>query len=243
MASFLLVHGSWHGAWCWDPVVKRLRAAGHHVRAMDLPGHGEDMRDPSDVSLAHYSGAIQAEIAEMGDNVILVGHSMGGVAISAACGGAQDAIAKMVFVAALIPKPNDTLIELTERHLPVPRLLDAAVEVEGLVGIIKPERAHELFYTDCDLAIADPLIRKLGPEPLVPHLTPIRMSESAFAALPKLYIECTQDRTIPLGAQRAMLRDAKITDVISLASAHSPFVSMPDQLVDILASLEEAQAA
>ena len=77
----------------------------------------------------------------------------------------------------------------------------------------------------------------------MPLMTPVDLTPENFGALPKLYVECTKDKTIPIGAQRAMLRDAKIADVVSLQSAHSPFVSMPDQLVDILKSLHETKAA
>ncbi len=213
------------------------------ARAMDLPGHGENARNPADVTLAHYSAAIQAEIEEMGGPVILVGHSMGGVAISAASEDIAPNISKLVYVAALVPQRDDTLLDLTEKHIPAPRMLDLSMEVDGLVGSIKPDCAHDLFYSDCDREVSARATGQLGPEPLMPLLTPVRVSEENFGAIPKTYIECTKDNAIPLGAQRAMLRDARITDVISLASGHSPFLSMPQQLVDILLSLQDAEAA
>ena len=243
MSRFLFVHGSWHGAWCWDLVAKRLSSAGHMVRAIDLPSHGDDERNPEDVTLAHYSAAVCAEVMDMGGDVILVGHSMGGLVISAASELMPDVISKLVFVAALIPQENDTLLDLTEKHIPVPRLLDQAVHPEGLVGHINQDIAHELFYTDLSEQTAQGLIAQLSPQPLMPLMTPVQITEENFGALPKLYIECTKDKTIPIGAQRAMLRAAKISDVISLQSAHSPFISMPDQLADILKSLENTQAA
>ncbi len=243
MSRFLFVHGSWHGAWCWDLVAKRLTAAGHMVRAIDLPGHGNDARNPEDVTLAHYSAAVRAEILDMGGSVILVGHSMGGVVISAASELIPDGISKLVFIAALIPQENDTLVDLTEKHIPEPRLLDQAVQPEGLVGHLNQDIAHELFYTDLSEQTAKGLIEKLSPQPLMPLMTPVQITAENFGALPKTYIECTRDKTIPIGAQRAMLRAAKISDVVSLQSAHSPFISMPDQLANILKSLEKTQAA
>ena len=243
MSRFLFVHGSWHGAWCWTPLIKRLSAAGHTVRAIDLPGHGEDARNPEDVTLAHYSAAVRAEILDMGGDVILVGHSMGGVVISAASELISEAIAKLVFIAALVPEANDTLIDLTTKHIPEPRLLDQAVEPDGLVGHINRDIAHDLFYTDLSEQTAQELIAQLSPQPLMPLMTPVQLTAEKFGALPKMYIECTRDKTIPIGAQRAMLRAAKISDVVSLQSAHSPFMSMPDQLADILKSLANTQAA
>lgn len=168
---------------------------------------------------------------------------MGGVAISAACEDASTEISKLVFVAALVPGRNDTLLDLTARHIPQPGLLEMSVDIDGLVGVIKSDVAHELFYTDCPVETAQPFIDKLGPEPLMPMMTPINVSEKHFGATPKIYVECTKDKAIPIGAQRGMLRDAGISEVISLPSAHSPFLSMPDQLVDVLVSLEEVKAA
>ncbi len=243
MAQFLFVHGSWHGSWCWDHVVKGLKAAGHTARAIDLPGHGEDSRDPADVTLAHYGAAIRAELSEMGGSVILVGHSMGGFAISAACRDLANHVSRIVYIAALVPLHNDTLVDVKERHIPEPRLLDVSVEVEGLVGVVKPDCAHDLFYTDCNPEQTGRFIGNLRPEPLMPMLTPVQVADKSFAAIPKMYVECTKDKTIPLGAQRGMLRDAGITDVISLQSAHSPFFSMPDRLIEILGALEESRAA
>lgn len=243
MARFLLVHGSWHGAWCWDHVVQNLHKSGHVVRAIDLPGHGDNARNPEDVTLAHYTAAIQAEVSEMGGPVILVGHSMGGLAISVASDGIAGEISKLVYVAGIVPGRSDSLIDLTERHIPTPRLLDTSVEIEGLVGTVKPDYAHGLFYSDCSPEVSERSAARLGPEPLMPLLTPASVSEAGFGSIPKLYVECTQDNTIPLGAQRAMIRDARISNVISLASGHSPFLSMPGQLTEILSSLEEAAAA
>lgn len=243
MAHFLFVHGSWHGSWCWDHVLKGLKSAGHTARAIDLPGHGEDSRDPADVTLAHYGAAIRAELIDMGGPVTLVGHSMAGFAIAAACSDLANHVSRIVYVAALVPSDNDTLVDVKERYIPEPRLLDQSVEVEGLVGVIKPDLAHELFYTDCDPDETCRFIEDLRPEPLMPMLTPVQVADKGFAAIPKVYVECTKDRAIPLGAQRGMLRDAGITDVISLPSAHSPFFSMPDRLIELLGALEESRAA
>jgi pimeloyl-ACP methyl ester carboxylesterase len=81
---FVLVHGSWHGAWCWEKVTPLLEAAGHVAVAVDLPGHGEDRTPPGDVTLSDYTDRICDVVAAQSGPVVLVGHSMGGGAITQA---------------------------------------------------------------------------------------------------------------------------------------------------------------
>lgn len=100
MARFLLVHGSWHGAWCWRDVLPLLREMGHDAKAIDLPGHGDDTTPPSKVTLAAYSDAV---IAAMRPDTILVGHSMGGYPITAAAEKATQRVAHLVYLAAYVP--------------------------------------------------------------------------------------------------------------------------------------------
>jgi pimeloyl-ACP methyl ester carboxylesterase len=97
LARFLLVHGSWHGAWCWRDVLPLLRDAGHEAEAMDLPGHGEDRTPASEVTLDAYADAV---VSALRPGTVLVGHSMGGYAITAAAERAAKRISKLIDVAA-----------------------------------------------------------------------------------------------------------------------------------------------
>ena len=77
MSSFVLVHGSWHGAWCWEKLIPRLCDLGHEVTAIDLPAHGEDRSSPYLASLGSYSKRVQAAVEQCSQKPILVGHSLG----------------------------------------------------------------------------------------------------------------------------------------------------------------------
>jgi pimeloyl-ACP methyl ester carboxylesterase len=84
MSACVLVHGAWHGGWCWDKVVRLLNKEGHRVEAPDLPGHGKNKAPIPEVSLQAYSDSICKILDAQSQPVILIGHSMGGVVISQA---------------------------------------------------------------------------------------------------------------------------------------------------------------
>ena len=99
MSTFVLVHGAWHGAWCWYKVAARLRQKGHTVLVPDLPGHGRDQTPINAVSMQSYAQRVADVIRTANEPVILVGHSMGGFVISAAAEQQPQTVAKLVYVA------------------------------------------------------------------------------------------------------------------------------------------------
>lgn len=82
MSTFVLVHGAWHGGWCWEKVVPLLKKEGHEVVVVDLPGHGDNHVPVPEVTLAAYGDHVAGVLDEQAEPVVLVGHSMGGLAIS-----------------------------------------------------------------------------------------------------------------------------------------------------------------
>ena len=82
MSTYVLVHGSWHGAWCWHKIIPLLEQAGHQAIAVDLPGHGRDWTDARDVSLQSYVESVCDILDAQPEPVILVGHSRGGIVVS-----------------------------------------------------------------------------------------------------------------------------------------------------------------
>src|SRR3954469_12109915 len=113
MARFLLVHGAFGGAWCWEPAVAPLRAAGHTVETIDLPGSGDDPTPPGEVTLDGYAARVCAALAE-GEPAVLVGHSMGGVAVTEAAVRCPERIAALAYVAAFAPGAGQSLQALTQ---------------------------------------------------------------------------------------------------------------------------------
>ncbi len=111
MARIVLVHGAFAGAWCWEPVLPGLRAAGHEVEAIDLPGSGEDPTPVSEVSLDAYAERVCGVLAR-GRPAVLVGHSMGGMVVTQAAARCPEHVAALVYVAAFLPGDGQSLMDL-----------------------------------------------------------------------------------------------------------------------------------
>ena len=229
MASFLLVHGSWHGAWCWDHLVPRLAERGHQVEAIDLPGHGEDRTPAWRITADDYAHAIVSATKRFDSAPILVGHSMGGLAITHSTRHAPDAFSQLVYLCAFFPLGRLEMLRLSlgDRDSLVtsgmrPRLLEAAM---------RKDRAKAIFYGDCSDEDAAWASARLRPDPVRPVLG---MLDRAAIPVPHTYIECTHDRAISIALQRTMHRRAGFERVETLDADHSPFLSAPDRLTNVL---------
>lgn len=237
MTTFVLVHGAWHGAWCWNRLVPELEALGHRCVTFDLPGHGEDTTRRRTVTLESYGAAIVKVLESIDEKSVLVGHSMGGMAISTAAELRPEKLKLLVYLAAFLPRNGESLFALEERNprSSVPENLVPAAN--GKTATLNPERITDLFYHDCserDTAFA---IEHLTPQPLELLSSPIRISSEKFGRVPRVYIECTDDHAISIELQRDMIAASPCAKVISMNSSHSPFFSRPGELAGILAGL------
>jgi pimeloyl-ACP methyl ester carboxylesterase len=241
MARFLLVHGSCHGAWCWRDVIPALEARGHAARAIDLPAHGDDPTPPADVTLDGYAAAIAHALEAEPEPAILVGHSAGGIAISMAAERAPRRIRRLVYLCAYALKNGESLAAVRRRAARQPLLPAIRRAKDGLTFTVDPALAPGIFYHDCPPDAVAYALPRLCPEPVAPQESPLRLTGRS-RALPRSYILCTDDHTIPPEAQRAMTADWPPGTVLPLASGHSPFLACPDALADLLDATARAPA-
>lgn len=224
MSDVLLIHGSCHGAWCWDLVIPELEALGHRARAIDLPGNGA--RVPADdVSLGACARAIAAEID---GPVTLVGHSAGGFPITAAAEQAPDLIERLIYLCAYVPETGVSMADLRRRAKRQPLAGKIRVNPERTSYDFDTAHAVELLYHDVPPEVAQWAVDRLGPQPIAPQATP--MWPDRANNIPRHYIRCADDRTIPTEAQREMVRDWPAQDVSELPTGHSPFLADPKGL-------------
>jgi pimeloyl-ACP methyl ester carboxylesterase len=232
MATFVLVHGAWHGGWCWHKTASELEKLGHQVIAPDLPAHGDDATAPEDVDFDGYTARIREHINAVEGRVVLVGHSMGGLVISEVAEALPDRIHCLVYLAAILPVSGDRLANVPGSA----RLADAVESVGGGTALrFRPEFAREIFYADCsdaDVAFAQ---RRLCPQPLGIRTGVLHLSEERFGRVTRDYVECLHDRAIEIDAQRDQVRRSPCRRVHTLESSHSPFFSMPEELARVLA--------
>ena len=237
MATFVLVHGAWHGAWCWRRIVPLLRARGHQVHAPDLPGHGDDPAPASAQTLDSYAQRIGDVVRACDDPVLLVGHSLGGLVISAVAESMPGAVRRLVYLTAFLPRDGDSLVSICSVDPDNPLNTASIRTPDRKCVTVDPERVREIGYADCpeeDLAFAK---TRLGPEPLAVMFQAIRVTPERFGRVPRAYIHCTQDVALPLFVQQQMVAASPCETVLTLPTGHSPFFAAPDQLAAQLDSL------
>ncbi len=220
MAKLILVHGAWHGAWCWDRVTPRLAAAGHEVATPDLPVTARSMAEWVDVVL----NAVGEGPA------ILVGHSRGGAVISAVAEAAPEKISRLIFCAGFLLKRGQSVLAAAQDDILLPIVIDQDSRSCTLVEA-------SWFYTGCSTEDAAYAQARLRPEPLFGLTAPLRVTAERFGSVKRDYIECTQDQVISLAAQRRMQAAWPVQNVITLETGHSPFLSARGTLADALIAL------
>ncbi|WP_323770629.1 alpha/beta fold hydrolase [Antarctobacter sp.] len=236
MARILLIHGASHGAWCWRDTLPALAALGHEVRAIDLPSHGDDQTPVNEVTLEDYGRAI---LDALDGPTILVGHSMGGYAITLAAEMDPSNIAGLVYLCAYDPWPEMGLSQMRMEADEQPLLPAIRLAEDRLSFTFDPHMSADLFYHDCPPEAVAFALDHICPQSAAASATPVEITENS-RALPRSYIVCAEDRAIPPAFQRVMASRFDPARVTELPSSHSPFFSMPDALARAIDTLVKA---
>jgi pimeloyl-ACP methyl ester carboxylesterase len=242
MATFVLVHGGAHGGWCWDKLVPELRKLGHRVLAPDLPGMGEDRTPFEQLTLAGWGEFIADLIREGEQPAVLVGHSRGGPVIGEAAERAPEAVLGLIYVSAVMIPAGMTTMDAFAGQ-PTELMDHSTMTSDGLGFILDREVARRCFYHRASRADADAALDRLCPEPLGPNQTPMTVTAKRWGTLPRAFIECLDDRALPLALQRKFQTALPCNPVVTLDSDHSPFLCMPAQLAAHLDSIANSFAS
>jgi pimeloyl-ACP methyl ester carboxylesterase len=234
MSTYVLIHGSWHGAWCWYKIVPRLRAAGHDAIAIDLPSHGCDHTPAREVTMQSYTDAICRALDAASEPVILVGHSRGGIAISAAAEARPEKIRTLVYLAAFLIPSGETIVPLAFADTEALIMPHLDINQEEGWDMLRREAFRPALYADCsedDVALAEAL---LAPEPIAPTNTPQTTTEEHFGRVRRVYVELLQDHAVSPTLQRRMYTAMPCERVLSIDASHSAYFSRPDELTATL---------
>lgn len=170
VSTYVLIPGGWHAAWCWWPVAKRLRAAGHHAIALTLPGL-DDGDDPSGYRLTDAVDYVVSQVRGLQLDVILVAHSWGGYPATGAAEILTDKVRKVIYFNALVPVRGRSLVD---DHPPAGRDLLLRLINESPDGAVAPSLAYveELFMQDAAPEMQRMVADLLAPQPVVTSSTP-----------------------------------------------------------------------
>ena len=237
MSTFVLIHGGWHGGWCWHKVAANLEKQGHTVIAPDLPSHGKDKTPTASVSLQTYVDSVCSILDAQAEPVILAGHSLGGVIITQVAEHRPDKIKLLVYLSAFLLRDGASLLSVAEHDAQGLVLPNLIFNEDRSIATVREDRLKEVFYADCpdeDVILAKSL---LVPQALAPLPAPVHTTQQRFGQVPRAYIECLQDKALSPAVQKSMYTALPCRQVVSMNTSHSPFFSAPGELAAHLASL------
>jgi pimeloyl-ACP methyl ester carboxylesterase len=225
-----LVHGAWHDARCWAPFADELRRRGLDAVAVDLP-----TEDPA-ATTADYArladSAIEEAVGDTADDVVLVGHSMGGLTLPVVA--ALRPVRRMVFICALVPRPASSWDSVARAHRDLFSAELAAgqqVHEDGSTSW-EPAAAADVLYSDCAPAVAAAQAARLRRQCWTP--TRIAAPFTRWPDVESRYVVCAEDRALVPDGQRRLARELLAVEPIELPGGHSPFLSRPAALADVV---------
>lgn len=236
--TYMLVHSAWLGGWQWEGVSKILREKGHTVLAPDLPGHGADKTAPSEITMDHYVNKLLKIIDKQDAPIILVGHSFNGITISRVAELRPEKVSKLVYITAFLLGNGGSFFNAVQGVQGSKAVENFYLSDDETYALVKEEELQNAFAHDIPKEAFDQAKPNIVPEPAAPLMYELEVSEEKFGSIPKYYVECTEDRAIPIAVQRAMY-NGKVEKVFSLKSSHTPNFSQPDKLAEILLSLKQ----
>lgn len=238
MASLVLVHGAYHGGWCWEQLVPLLEERGHRVLAPDLPGMGDDAGSGLVATLDEWAEFLAKLVTRQASPAILVGHSRAGMVISRTAELVSDRLAGLVYLTAILAPPGVAVGKVVGFDDLAPEIAAAVtLSADGCTSRwSSPELARQVLYNETDMSVAERAFARLCPEPASNSDLPLAISAERYGGVPRAYIECLRDAAIPIVLQRRMLA-AQPCKVFTMDTDHSPFYSRPQELAVFLDSI------
>lgn len=228
MATIVLVHGSFHGGWCWDPIASDLRDAGHEVYTPTLTGMSErhHLVSPQiglEVNVQDVVGVL--EYKDLTD-VVLLGHSYGGMVITGAAEHCADRIARLVYLDGFVPSDGQSCWDINPHSKARWEERTAASDSTWLCPPPDPADRYEVSAADAEWQRAG-----MTPIPLRTHEERIQIPEERAADLPRTYIDCTEYDSFDHMARKAREEGFELREI---ETGHAPYMTAPDELTGIL---------
>jgi pimeloyl-ACP methyl ester carboxylesterase len=227
---FVLIHGAWHGGWCWDGVIKELKEAGHTAEAPTMPGHtpGDDR---SKIKFADYVDKIVSLLKRKDAPVVLVGHSSAGFLIQAAAPSIPEKIERLIFLNAFILPNGKSQFDLVPPEAAEGMTAAAKASPDNCVPPIEDFVRNQLMAGEQE-ELQNALLKKLVPQPLALFITPLETEDFDALTLPISVVFCKDDVSLPPGAYLEMANGLSNYDLIEVEGGHEALFTLPGKVAE-----------
>jgi pimeloyl-ACP methyl ester carboxylesterase len=236
VSTYVLVHGGGHGGWCWQPLARLLRAAGHDVYTPTLTGLGErsHLLSPAVDLDMHVTDVVQVLEFEDLHDVILVGHSYGGMVITGVADRARVRLADLVYLDAAHPADGQSLADVAPEMMEMART--AGRTVDGVELVLWPFPEMGRFYGVTDEADLAWMQTRLTPHPWACFAQPLRFTdEAALRSIPRTNINCTAALAASTPEARARQTDGDRN--LEIDTGHDLMITEPEAVAEMLLQL------
>lgn len=239
-ATVVLVHGAWQGAYTWEPVVFKLEQQGYSVVNVELLAHGKDQTAAAGLTMNHYRDQVLATIkAQPTAQVVLVGHSLGGAIISTVAEAAPTKISKLIYVAGFLPATQQSVFELAGQDSQSQLGPALSISPDGSLAAVNRAQLVNIFCQDGTAAVQQQVLDNYRDEPAGPPAEKVTLTAANYGRVPKYYVRTLQDRALSPVLQDLMLRATPVLKEYRLNSGHTPHLTTPDELSNIIAEIAQ----
>ena len=223
---FVLIHGAWHGGWCWEGVIRALEEAGHTAEAPTMPGQNPD-DDRSKVTLASYVEKIVETLKRQSRPVVLVGHSSAGFLLQSAAPQAPEKIERLIFLNAFILPDGKAQFDLVPPEAAQGMTAAADASPDHCVPVIEDFVRNRLMAGE-PIELQNALLSRLTPQPLILFTTKVKTAAFDRLTLPRAVVFCRGDASLPPGAFLGMAQGLGKFDLIEIEGGHEALFTQPE---------------
>jgi pimeloyl-ACP methyl ester carboxylesterase len=232
MTTICLVHGAWHGAWCFDLLEPELKARGFGVVKPNLPAE-----DPG-AGTFDYAQVVIDALKDIDDDVVLVGHSLGGMTIPLVA--ERRPVSRLVFLTGLPPLPGTSMYEAAVAYGVEFREGFVSTDEGDGTASLPPGIARKWFFADVSDELAEKAEGLIGRQAMLPMTEPSPVKGEP--EVPFSFIGCTEDMALAVASVRKVAQRYGVP-YAELPGSHSPFLSRPGELADLLKSLADQSSS
>lgn len=238
-SNLLFIHGAFGGAWEFDEFIETLAEQGHRAHAIDLPGHGQNTAPIPKVTMAAYVDRVIEAAQAIDGPIVLVGHSLAGAIVSQVAERIPEKIARLVYVAATLPKNGETVLGLMQSDEDGQLLANIVFSDDGSFATLADTHVKNLLLHDVQEPerVAEFAPKFAMEQASEPFMAAIELTDNAFGAVPKTYVRASLDKVMTLSLQDRMISSWEVEQVYTLESGHFPMMSIPDRFVEVIGEI------